>query len=219
MQKNILFGIPIYTINIDPKSYDKNYILNIIKKNYNLSPVRNSWDTHSDLHHAYVNPGEKEKFKFEDIDYEKSGLMSVYNKVFYDFCNTTLKTIHKFNYKYKIVNYTATKDNQYMAEHNHLPDDDFSIVHFLQFDSTHKSTILYNHNNFASYLRHIRKDLYDLTDNNDGDNSYMYEHWSLNSKEDDLIIFPSVLKHMVNNSNSDKLRVTVVSNLKIKKNE
>ena len=83
--------------------YNKNYILNIIKKNYNLSPVRNNWDTHSNLHHAYKKDNEKEKIKFDDIDYEKSGLLSVYNKVFYEFFNTILKTINKFNFEYNIV--------------------------------------------------------------------------------------------------------------------
>jgi hypothetical protein len=219
IQKNILFGMPIYTVHIDPKTYNKNYILNIIKKNYNLSPVRNNWDTHSNLHHAYIKDNENEKIKFDDVDYEKSGLLSVYNKVFSEFFNTTLKTINKFNYEYNIVNYTATKNNQFMEKHNHLPNDDFSVVHFLQFDKTHKSTIIYNHNDFATYVKYIRKDLFQLLDAKNDENSYMFEHWELNAKEDDLIIFPSVLNHKIINSNSDKLRVTIVSNLKIKKSE
>src|SRR6056300_1364699 len=126
INKDILFGLPIYTIHIDPKSYNKISLLKTIENNYNISNQRNKF-CESDLHHSY-NDGNDERF--EKIDYEKIGLTKIYNNIFDDFCNKTLKTLKRFDYFYEIVNYTASKSKQFMRPHHHLPDYDFAIVHY-----------------------------------------------------------------------------------------
>ena len=41
------------------------------------------------------------------------------------------------------------------------------------------------------------------------------EEWVYDTEEDDLIIFPAVLKHMVKNKDSNKLRITLAANVEI----
>ena len=54
-----------------------------------------------------------------------------------------------------------------------------------------------------------------MSDKSESSNSYLYENWAFTAEEDDLIIFPSVLRHEVARGryDSDKLRVTISSNL------
>jgi len=46
-------------------------------------------------------------------------------------------------------------------------------------------------------------------------NSWNMEEWVYDTEEDDLIIFPAVLKHMVKNKDSNKLRITLAANVEI----
>ena len=216
--KNILFGLPVYHFKINPNLYDKKNILNTIEKNYKINENRDK-SLYGDLHHSFMD---EENEKFKKIDYVKSKLVQVYNNIFKDFTNNVLKTQKKFSYNYTIENYTATKNNQYMKSHNHLPDVDFTSVHYLQFDRTqHQNTVFLNMNDFGNYIRHIRKDFYNCVDSKSFENSYLFSNFSYNVEEDDMIIFPSILKHEIpkQKNNLDKLRVTIVCNLKIEKYE
>ena len=133
MKKEILFGIPIHCIKIDPKSYNKKQIIKIIKHNYKINKFRDKgYDQgESNIHHSYHDLDNK---KFKNIDYRGVGLMDVYDKVFKTFANDILKHKKRFLYKYDIVNYTAMQQNQFMTSHQHLPSADFSAIHYIQFD-------------------------------------------------------------------------------------
>ena len=54
-----------------------------------------------------------------------------------------------------------------------------------------------------------------------GENSWLYKEWTFDTKEDDIVIVPSILEHYVRNLDCKKLRITIVSNIRIKeiKNE
>lgn len=216
IHKNFLFGLPIYHVKINPSLYDKKTILKNIKKNYEIDVNRNtSNEQYGNLHHSYNDMNNE---KFEKIDYKKTGLINVYDDIFKDFANNTLKTKNKFFYRFQIENYTATKNNQYMKLHQHLPTTDFATVHYLQFDKTkHQNTVFLNMNDFGPYISFVRPDLLNCADSSNLDNSYLFPNFSYAVEEDDMIIFPSVLKHEIpeKNNNSNKLRVTVVCNLTI----
>jgi len=216
--KNILFGLPVYHLKINDELYNKTNILNVIKKNYDISNDRDK-NSYGNLHHSF---GDEKNKDFNEINYIDFGLTNVYNNIFKNFTNNILKTKKKFSYNYTIENYTATKNNQYMKPHNHLPGVDFTSVHYLQFDKNeHQNTVFLNMNNFGDYVCFLRKDFYDCVDNNNFDNSYLFPNFSYNVEEDDMIIFPSVLKHEIpkQKNNLDKLRITIVCNLKIEKYE
>jgi len=218
IQTNLLFGIPIYKVHIDPLSYNKKDLIKVIENNYNISNQRNKF-CESDLHHSY-NDGDDERF--EKINYEKIGLTKIYNNIFDNFCNKTLKTQKRFDYYYEIVNYTASKNKQFMRPHNHLPTFDFAIIHYIQLDKKNpKFTNFHNHNDFADYLKYIRGDFENISDNNSFDNSYLYKFFKYEIKEDNLIIFPSFLKHEIpkQKNNIDKLRITIARNIMIEKKE
>ena len=50
------------------------------------------------------------------------------------------------------------------------------------------------------------------------ENSYMSYKFSLKVEENDFIIFPSILKHMIEKINSDDLRITIVTDVTLKEN-
>ena len=215
-EKTIIFGCPIYIIKVDPNSYDKQSLLKTIESNYSKDSYRNKFDKdQSNLHHSFsdeLNP------KFEKVDYNKVGLVDVYKKIFDNFCNNTLKTKDRFSYEYKIENYTASNKNQYFRSHHHLPTADFSSVHYIKFDKAqHEKTNFFNHNDFSSYSQFFSKGLYDVSDESVPENSYLFETWRFTVEEDDLVIFPAALKHEVPKglTNTDKLRITVSTNLMI----
>ena len=214
INQTILFGCPIYKIKVDPTSYDKESLLKIIINNYSKDEYRNKFDNDkSSLHHSFLDDNNKD---FEKVDYHKLGLVKVYNEIFDNFCYNTLKTNGNFSWKYTIQNYTASGKNQFLRPHSHMPFADFATVHYIQFDNKrHEKTEFLNHNDFSSYISFVRKKLYEVSDKSESSNSYLYENWAFTAEEDDLIIFPSVLRHEVAKGryDSDKLRVTISSNL------
>lgn len=219
--KHDLFSLPIYKVKVDPNVYDKKSFLKTVETNYKIDPARCNHfpenDEFGNLHHSYADTENK---KFEKVDYSGLGLAGLYDNIFKSFCDE-LKTMPGtfFSYHWTLENYTVINDkNQYMKPHQHLPKSDFASVHYISFDNkVHKSTNFINQNTFASYLRYIRPDYYNLMNSNEIDNSYHYYQWFSNVEEDDLIIFPSCLQHEIprQEEKSDKLRVTVSCNLSI----
>ena len=53
-----------------------------------------------------------------------------------------------------------------------------------------------------------------MLDEKDNVNSWAFKDWQLNSKEDEMVITPGVMKHKVNPQKSkDKNRITIVINI------
>jgi|DEB0MinimDraft_4_1074332.scaffolds.fasta_scaffold54164_3 hypothetical protein len=211
-QTDILFGIPIYKVRVDPNLYDKKNIISTIEKNYSIGP-RDNFDKNTKMHMLLFD--EKNSL-YEKINYEK--LQNVYNNIFKNFVNN-LKLNHKGNLKcdYQIVNYTASNKEGNMQSHHHLPDDNFASVHYLQLDKKQNTTSFDNTHVYGNYLKYIFKDIYNVVDNKDSINSYLFENFKIDAQEDDMIIFPSVAKHYVEKQNfvSNKLRITIASNIKL----
>jgi len=217
MRKEVLFGLPVYRIRIDPKSYDKKTIIKTIKENYKKAKYRNKYydNEESNIHHSFKDLDNK---KFKNIDYKKVGLLDIYNDIYKKFTNSILEKSKPFSYQYHIVNYTALKENQFMTSHQHLPSADFSAVHYIQFDDKkHTPTCFVNTHDFGSYLEYIRKPFVGCCNTKHLDNSYLFPRFRYAVKEDDMIIFPSCLRHDIPKQpeNLDKLRITIVSNLTV----
>lgn len=213
IQSKPLFGIPFYVWKIDPKEYDKDKILNTIKENYKLDPNRNKWSKTSNLHHANKDFANKD---FKQINYTKVGRL--YGEIIKNFFSQ-LDFVKPIDYTWQIVNYTAQKKNQFMNEHDHLPDCSFSGVHFLKINKSNSPLKFTNPASIASYVRFIIPDYYVFNRDN-LDHSYLNSKQEFLPEEDTVCIFPSSLKHEVPIQQSNDLRVTIAFNITIKdKNE
>ena len=212
-QTDILFGLPIYKTKIDPDSYDKKKLLSIMKKNYNLGPRNNFDQINSNVHMSYAD---EKNSKFKSVNYTK--LKEVYNNVFDNFMkNLKFNYDGTINWTYNILNYTVSNKDDYMNYHNHLPKDDFACVHYIQLGKGHIGTKFKNTHSFGNYFKFIRSKLCNSMNNMEKINSYVYEDFTLDVEEDDMIIFPSVVEHGIKKVDklSDKLRVTIATNLRL----
>ena len=212
---DFLFGCPIYRVKIDPKSFNKEKMVKTIEANYKLDPVRNKWDyAGSDFHHSYADFKNK-KFKWVDLD----SIIRVYKKVFDQFYVNVFKGKGKCTYSFNITNYTAVKKGQYMRSHDHLPDADFSCIHYLKFNSKeHTRTKYINPAYYSRFMKFMFPKMHAHVDNQYPGNSFMFDEWSLPIEEDDFIIAPSVLIHEIPKQKETKdIRMTIVTNVSIVK--
>lgn len=210
-QTEILFGIPVYKIKIDPGLYDKEKILSTIKKNYSIGPRNKHNYYNSTMHMSLYDEGKDPKF--ENMNYDK--LSKVYDNVFNNFVKKLkLNYKGKINLAYEIAQYTVLKKDDWMGYHNHLPDSDFACVHYLQLNKD-VGTKIKNTHSFSDYYRYMRPDMYKNMDKQDTINSYAFNDFTLSVEEDDMVIFPTVADHGIKKIDtvSDKLRITIATNL------
>jgi hypothetical protein len=207
-----LYGLPIYIEKINPEIYQKNKILSQIEENYKISNVRNNWSKGShiktDIHHSLHD---EENKTFNKIDY--CDLSNKYEKIINNFFKK-IKLKSGFSFKYSIVNYTCSKNNSFMTPHIHS-DCSFALVHYISFDEKqHISTIFKSPYYFNNLLPNSEK-LRNIFDSEFIENNWLNKEWVFNTKEDDVIIFPSILEHYVRNRDCKKLRITVSVNIQI----
>ena len=207
-----LYGLPVYKDNLDSKKYKKLDIVSQIEKNYNISNVRNNWSKNSyvqtDIHHSLDDENNK---NFNKINYHN--LQDLYGEIINEFFKKlNLKESFKFNFN--IVNYTCSKHNSFMAPHIHK-DSSFSLIHYVSFDNKeHVSTIFKSPYYFSNLLFGSDK-LRSLFCNKSIENSWLYNQWVLETKEDDVVIVPAIIEHYVRNFDSNKSRITIVANINI----
>ena len=211
--KTKIFYCPIYKIKIDPKSYDKEKIINDIKYNKNLKNTRNEPHQHvrnsSDIHHSYSDFDNKD---FRSINYEK--LCAVYQEIFHRFFDKEIMTSNKYTWKFEIVNYSAITESQWFPVHNHLQRDDFACIHYLNFKDGHNFTSFTNPATFGPLLKYMQPELYEILDSTTSDNSYMWKQFMFSIEEDDMIIFPAALEHEVKVQGPTKEpRITISTNI------
>ena len=211
--KTKLFYCPIYKIKIDPNLYDKEQIINDITYNKSLKNTRNDTQYNfgnCDIHHSY---NDHDNVNFRTINYEK--LIDVYLKIFKEFFEKEIYTKKPFNYKFKILNYSAITEGQWLPSHNHLgTGDDFATVHYLNFKKDHIPTSFWNPAIFTQYLKHLRPEFVDILDNMATDNSYFWQYFDVPVEEDDMLIFPAVLDHEIPAQGPTKeSRITISSNI------
>jgi hypothetical protein len=209
-----LFGLPILITSIDPNSYDKEKLLVTINENYKKQKIRDSWDKkndffQTDIHHSNMDESNKE---FNKLDY--TNLTKCYHKPIETYFSAITSAQKKVKYFFEVVNYSAVKHNSFMKPHTHA-ECDFAMVHYVSFNQKqHIPTIFLNPCYFSGFLRnkgHVNK----ILNTSDTNNSWAFEEWRYDVEEDDIIIFPSLLKHYVRNKDSEKLRVTIASNVYI----
>jgi hypothetical protein len=217
IERQQLFGIPVYKSRIDSSRYDKQVIIDTIARNYAIDPKRNAWDgvalLRSDLHHSF---GDWENDKFEIINFDS--LSSLYETHIRDFLHS-LDFKSPYKYQFSVVNYTCYGKDQFMLEHEHLYCD-FSAVHYLKYNpKVHNPTVYTNPAYFSPFttlalseklVKDTKINLY---------NSWLTHNFHLGVAEDDFVITPGVLRHQVPMSTSDELRMALVINIKLEEPE
>lgn len=182
----------------------KSYLDKIIE-NYNFDPkLSPDWNVHT----SYNNE-ENLVNKLEWWDCVKHYKLYI-NKFIQDFFGQ----IHDWR-----INghpwYTTYGQGQSAAQHEHFPDN-FSFVHFLQFDSeVHSPLTFVNPNSIVSKYMLEQNNFKEKINFNDLKQSLYHPLHSPLIQEGDFIIFPSNLEHLVKKSTSTKLRTTIAFNFNI----
>jgi hypothetical protein len=218
MNKEIfpLFSSDVTRYKIDPNSYDKQGIIDTLTENYNKSPYRNKFDILSNLHHTYDDWNNED---FKEVD--PTSLIPSYQKVIEDFFegqhyNKPIK------WHYEIENFTAMKGEQHMDKHTHIGFDDkkdnmFSCIHYIRYVPGQARTIFVNPlmtPTFGFMYRDYTKKL----DRTWPENSNYIDTFSIETREDDFIIFPAYLEHYVKpGENTEDLRMTSVINVYVER--
>ncbi len=212
MIKN-LFGLPTYHTSILNEKYNKKDILKVILKNYKKDKNRNEWDKNdiysSNFHHSYSK--QKNNF-FENPNFNT--LIPIYQNNITNFLKN-LNIINDVKFSFSISNYTCMLQGQQMKSHIHS-NCDFSGIHYLNFDENfNDSTLFFNPASYSKFLKNLRPNLLNFFNNEGEKNSWLYQYYKFITKEEDLIIFPSVLEHSVPAVKSDKYRITIAFNISL----
>ena len=203
-----LWGLPIVKAKILPDSFNKKNIVDTIINNYKSKPrrssnLKNNFGT--DIHQSlYDKDG-----IVEDPDYES--LKEPYTHVIQNYLHH-LKLQKDHDVEFSTLNYTASNETSYLAPHCH-EDSDFAMTHYLQFDTTNSPTTFVNPYTFNDYW--IRQNRISSSVSNNIENSWVFDTWTFDTEENDVIIFPAILKHFANIKKSDHIRITLATNIKL----
>ena len=211
IKKTTVFGFPILSAKINPKSYNKKSIISTIEKNFQLNKKRNQWDQRSVLHHSYNDASNP---KYHKVNFDT--LTPVYRKILTTMFDS-MGLLAAYHFDFIIVNYTCLSNTNYMSPHIH-PGVDFTAVHYIQFDKKyHTPTIFENTLPHIDYSDQLRPQLTKILSSKHESNSWAYKYWTSNVEEDDFYFSPAFLRHKIDPQTSkNKNRITLVLNITLK---
>jgi hypothetical protein len=214
-----LFSSPLYIEVIHPHLYDKQDIVSTLVKNFSIDPRRNNWGD-SNMHMYAKDWGNP---KFQKVN--TSQLQIVYEEVFSNF----LKYLNPENnilFEYEIVNFNVTNStDSYMLPHTHLARKDcfFSAVHYMK---THDKSSMLQFENPLIYNQYMDPEISRYINSkfniaNINISSYN-KFWNHHPSEDEIVIFPSYLRHSVvpyqqeSDNEKSNFRISSIINLYLK---
>ena len=209
-----MFPSLLYKARIDSESYNKSAIIEKAMINYSREPNKNVWDNDSELHHYYGQMFEAPK--------EIKGLQEHYGRIIDEYMKSIKTNHNQLKYRWKMVNFAV--NTKYMAPHDHYYQTKgwqsaFSVCHYISYHwKDHSPTKFLNPLIFGQYAYNMGG-ISNMLDRSDIHNSTYFAEYSPDVKEDDIIIFPSYLKHVVTNGmkrKTDKPRILGVANIDIK---
>ena len=220
MKKIDLFPSRIYKIKIDPLSFNKREILDIIEKNYtmNIKEYKNEDGPFNTINN-YFNNWNNKNFQKLPLD----NLSKIYDDLIKKFIDD-LDFCYDYKYKWELVNINV--GNGFMEQHDHLNghlDEKcyFVMSHFLSFDEKIHSNTTFINPTFVKKLKDYNFNFINKfkDDNISLENTIYLENYEIKVQEDDVLIFPGYLEHSVYPSkkeSQDKLRVVTIANINIK---
>jgi len=217
-----LFGLPYHKGKINSSLYDKQKLLEDFEFNYNKDPLRDEWQFNrpqsqkeSSLHHCIDDYSNPEFLSLENHYQRLKPLWALeIEKFFYCF-----DFKERVSWEQGLCNYTLSKGQVYLNPHHHLPGA-FTAVHYVSFDvGNHSPTSYVNGNSFAQYIdmNPSYKILKSKLDPEDPANSWLFNDYCLNIDEDDFVIYPNSLTHLIpfKKDQGDKLRASIVLHITI----
>jgi uncharacterized protein (TIGR02466 family) len=172
--------------------YDKkNELIELIKNNYKKNPHKTPKGWNCTVHSTYGQRNTIPKDLTKIIENKCNEFLDNYKE----------QLMIKGEYYLNNIWYNAYKGNQFQEPHTH-GDSLFSGCYYLKFNKdVHHQTIFYNPN-------------FDLNFSKIEDNPYFV--YELDCQEDDIIFFPSSLKHStkgIKNNTTDEMRITISFNV------
>ena len=206
-----LFGYPIVKYKINPNNYNKEEVINTILSNYEIDKERNNWDPNSNLHHSV---DDESNIKFKTPNY------SILKKIYLNMSKQYVKSLGiDNNIKIKIINYSVVEKNNHMDPHVHAQAD-FVGSHYVSFDNqNHQPTLFINPSEgIFTYARVLKPELHvKFLNQKNSLNSWMLPAFTYPAEEDDVLIWPSLLKHGIHKQQkkSNKKRISIAWNIYI----
>jgi len=222
VKRELLFPTCVFRTSINALTYDKEQLVADMMFNYNKTPQYNKWDDESITHHIYASSDtDFHAMGMKAVKADKYGLIKIYDSVVEQFFRE-LNHLGNIEYFWDVQNISI--NTQYMREHHHY-DIDFdrkqngfpfySFVHYISFNqSVHGETVFVNPTTAMSYdfLTPLSKHF----DNQNCDASVYFSDWVLNVKEDEIVFFPSFLKHRVASTlDPNYPRITSAGNISV----
>jgi len=204
-----LFSIPVWYDLVDPNSYNKEQLLNVIEKNYKNNPKRDKWHGISNMHHSNSDEDNED---YEQLNYNI--LKVVYQNKINQFVKEVLGDINDQTCNLNIVNYTAMGSGGHMTRHDHLSRDcEFVGVHYLKFhQDEHYPIRFWNPHTLYPQLSNIHPLLKNI--------NVCQRYFAPIVQEDMILIYPSFLEHDIpQQKETDSLRVSIAFNFKFYKDE
>lgn len=204
-----LFGFPIVKYKVNPSDYNKKEVINTILNNYQLDKERNEWDPNSHLHHSV---DDEHNTSFVTPNYK------LLEKIYLDMSKQYVSSLGiQGDITIKIINYSVIEKNNYMDPHVHAHAD-FVGAHYIFFDSEkHLPTLFINPSEGnATFARVLKPKLYkQMLNQKNSLNSWILPAYNYTAEEDDVLIWPSILKHGIHKQIKDsvKKRISVAWNI------
>lgn len=190
---------------VEETSEIQNSYLAKIINNYNYDPKASpDWNVHTSYNNEENLPSK--------LDWWLS--IQYYKK----YVNNFIQEFFGYEYNWEISGspwYTTYGKGQSAAQHEHFPDQ-FSFVHFIQFDpKLHPPLTFVNPNSLVSKYTLKQNNFKEKINFRNLKQSLYYPLYSPLINEGDCIIFPSNLEHLVEKSTSNELRTTIAFNFNI----
>ena len=196
MKKNI-FTTSIYRSRNYNPSYDE-IILNELEKQKKI----NQGSTKS-------NVGGFQSYDIADekILKESSAMLTTHLANYLSYLQNEMQVL-----KVRLANCWINENYKFSYNKTHVhPDTSFSAVYYIKTNANCGDIEFYNENSVVNFMNNYNEYFPDSSD--------FHSQFSITPVQNDLIIFPSYLKHGVTQNLSDDPRVSIAFNLQLFKNE
>ena len=207
---NNLFSTPVWKNCLNIDNNIKENLLNQITQNYEKYKDYIQPDWGSVVHSTLKD--------HNNINYDQ--IMPFYKKEYENFVSEHYLNLYSHNYcmQKPWYNYYVKNSSQEIHDHVAVYAEDntfvfFSAVYFLKLNANHPKIAFYNPNTYSIANRQFKK-IRSYFNKENINHSFQERFFTLDVKEDDLIIFPSSLEHAVFQQKVNDPRITISFNIK-----
>jgi hypothetical protein len=194
-----LFSSRVFKTRIDPNSYNKDELVKVVISNYEKNPKRNAWDQNCDIHHYY---NDWENSQYDTVPTQQ--LNEIYQQEIVKFHKEVNPSV---SWQWNLENIAV--NTNYMVPHNHLWIENgyattYSCIHYIKFNPTYHRGTEFENPAYWTEIKQFTEKMQTGLNSSDIKNSNFFSGWVLDVEEDDMIFFPSYLKHKVHGMIEEK---------------